>query len=290
MLVTTELAPVGLPVAEPSCNTRELAFLPDPETASEVVRASLAYAKCIAESYQQLYPESKPEYFELCGGAVVYISSTSPLTHLIGFGITEPVTVKDVAFLSQYFQDRGLPFRIRVTPFTHPSLYECLAGKQFKASDVTFMMARKLSTSRTTSNIPGLRIDAIKSEATWMEAFARGYCNGNLDPESERLGRTLFHAKGSQVIGAWLDGQVTGVGILTIVDNLATLNAACTLPEYRNMGIQKALIESRMAIAAQNGIKMVMARVSPGTVSQRNFEKLGFHIGYQAMLLEEIPK
>ena len=289
MLVTSELAPVGLSVPDVSC-TKDLAFLPDPETASEVVRASLAYAKCIAESYHRLYPESKPEYFELCGGAVVYVSSTSPLTQLIGFGITEPVTAKDIAFLSQYFQDRGLPFRIRVTPFTHPTLYECLAGKQFKASDVTFMMARKLNARPTASKIPGLKIDVIKNEAMWMAAFGRGYCNGNMDPESERLGRTLFHAKGSQVIAAWVDGQVTGVGILTMVDNLATLNAACTLPEYRNLGIQKALIESRMAIAVQHGIKMVMARVSPGTVSQRNFEKLGFRIGFQAMLLEEIVK
>ena len=48
---------------------------------------------------------------------------------------------------------------------------------------------------------------------------------------------------------------------LTIVDNLATLNADCTFPEHRNMGIQKALVESRMAIVAQNGIKM--ARVYP---------------------------
>ena len=289
MLVTTELAPVGLPAAGVSC-TKEPAYSPDPETASEVVRASLAYAKCICESYQHLYPESKPEYFELCGGAVVFVSSTSPFTQLIGFGITEPVRPEDIALLRQYFQDRGVPLRIRVTSFTHPSLFECFAGKQFKASDFTFMMARKVSTSRPFPKIPGLDIDLIKSEATWMDAFSRGYCNGNLDPESERLGRTLFHAKGSQVIGAWVDGQVTGVGILTMFENLATLNAACTLPEYRNVGIQKALIESRMAIAAQNGIKMVMARVSPGTVSQRNFEKLGFHIGYQSMLLEEIAK
>ncbi len=131
MLVTSKLAPVGLSVPDVPC-TKEPAFLPDPETAAKVVRASLAYAKCIAESYQQLYSESKPEYFELCGGAVVFVSSTSPLTQLIGFGITEPVTAKDIAFLSQYFKDRVLPFRIRVTPLTHPSLMNALPENNSK--------------------------------------------------------------------------------------------------------------------------------------------------------------
>ena len=52
MLVTSELAPVGLSFGR--SRTEEPDFLPDPETASEVVWASLAYAKCIAESYQAL--------------------------------------------------------------------------------------------------------------------------------------------------------------------------------------------------------------------------------------------
>ena len=87
-------------------------FQPDPETIKQVVQGSMTYAKYLVASHKKLFPDSKAECFEMCGGVVVYVSSTSPLTQLIGFGVTKQVLPTDFAFLRQYFHERGLPLRM----------------------------------------------------------------------------------------------------------------------------------------------------------------------------------
>ena len=264
-------------------------FQPDPETIKQVVQGSMTYAKYLVASHKKLFPESKAECFEMCGGVVVYVSSTSPLTQLIGFGVTKQVLPTDFAFLRQYFHERGLPLRIRVTQFTQPSLIECLAGKQFKTSDFTFMLARRLDLPFNKSSHPGIEIKPIENERLWLNTFAAGHCEGKLDEETEDLARTFFHAERSQILGAWVNGEIAGAAMVTFTEKIAAFNAACTLPAFRGMGIQKALIEHRMDLAVKNGLNLAMSRISPGSISHRNYTKLGFNIGYFTMLLEEIP-
>jgi GNAT superfamily N-acetyltransferase len=263
-------------------------FQPDPETVKQVIKGSLVYAKYMVESHKKLFPNSQPEYFEMCGGAVVFVSPTSPLTQLIGFGVTQPVLPEDIAFLKKYFQDRGVPLRIRVTQFTHPSLFECFAGRKYKTTDFTFMLSRTVEKDFIPTRHPNIEVRPIENEQLWVKTFADGHCDGKLDEQTEQLARTLFHAAGSQVLGAWVDGEIAGVAMLSSTGGVEVLNAACTLPAFRNRGIQKAFIEHRLAIAAKHGSNLAMTRVSPGSTSHRNYMKLGFHIGYFTMLLEEL--
>jgi predicted acetyltransferase len=61
---------------------------------------------------------------------------------------------------------------------------------------------------------------------------------------------------------------------------VALLAGACTIPEYRNRGAQRALLQARLRYGAERGCDLAMMVAAPGSASQRNAERQGFRIAY----------
>ncbi|NDD65105.1 MAG: GNAT family N-acetyltransferase, partial [Acidobacteria bacterium] len=85
---------------------------------------------------------------------------------------------------------------------------------------------------------------------------------------------------GSLSFVAEIDGQPVGTAGLSIVDGVALLTGASTLPEFRRRGVQRRLLEARLADAAARGCQLAMVCALPGSASQRNAERAGFRIAY----------
>ena len=51
-----------------------------------------------------------------------------------------------------------------------------------------------------------------------------------------------------------------------------------TLPAFRRQGVQCALIEARLAMAAQAGCDLAIVTADPGSSSGRNAERMGFQL------------
>ena len=68
--------------------------------------------------------------------------------------------------------------------------------------------------------------------------------------------------------------------MLFIYEDVAILAGASTIPEGRRQGAQLALLDARLNYAAEHGCKIAIMGASPGSQSQRNAEKNGFHIAY----------
>ena len=79
---------------------------------------------------------------------------------------------------------------------------------------------------------------------------------------------------------AWIDGVAVAAGALAIHDGVALLAGAATLPQWRGRGAQRALLEHRLAVAAEAGCDLATMGASPGSASQRNAERHGFRIAY----------
>jgi GNAT superfamily N-acetyltransferase len=79
---------------------------------------------------------------------------------------------------------------------------------------------------------------------------------------------------------AELDGRPIAAGGLAIHNGVALLAGASTIPEWRHMGAQRALLESRLEFAANAGCDLAMICAEPGSASQRNAERQRFRIGY----------
>jgi GNAT superfamily N-acetyltransferase len=79
---------------------------------------------------------------------------------------------------------------------------------------------------------------------------------------------------------AEVDGQMIAAGALCIGEGVALLAGACTIPEWRKQGAQRALLENRLRYGALQGCDLAMMVAAPGSASQRNAQRQGFHIAY----------
>jgi len=67
---------------------------------------------------------------------------------------------------------------------------------------------------------------------------------------------------------------------VSIQRGIFALFGAGTLPEFRNRGIQTALLRTRLKAAAQAGCEYAVVITRGGTISERNCLRLGFRIAY----------
>ena len=92
--------------------------------------------------------------------------------------------------------------------------------------------------------------------------------------------RVVAAAKGAKGFLAYLDGQPIANAVLWSHEGVALFGGACTVPEARKQGAQRALFETRTNAALDQGCDLAVLCAQPGSTSQRNAERQGFRIAY----------
>ncbi|MGC4046340.1 MAG: GNAT family N-acetyltransferase [Armatimonas sp.] len=77
---------------------------------------------------------------------------------------------------------------------------------------------------------------------------------------------------------AEIEGKPVGMASFPVANGVGFMGTAGVLPEYRRRGVQKALIQRRLADAPALGCDLVLAGGSPGSTTYRNFERAGFRL------------
>ena len=76
------------------------------------------------------------------------------------------------------------------------------------------------------------------------------------------------------------NGSLAGGAGLRVVDGIAQFAGAATAPAHRRKGIQNALLAVRLADAANQGCDLAIVITRPGSKSQQNAQRQGFHLLY----------
>ena len=87
------------------------------------------------------------------------------------------------------------------------------------------------------------------------------------------------------------DGKIvaTGAGLIIPEHKIVALFGAGTLKPYRGRGLQTAILQRRLEVAAQAGCEYAVIVTQGGTTSMRNAERLGFTLAYsKATLIKEL--
>ncbi len=77
---------------------------------------------------------------------------------------------------------------------------------------------------------------------------------------------------------AYVEGQPAALGVLHMADGAASMANALTVPALRNRGCQTALLYHRIREAALRGCDLLVSQCTPGSSSQRNQLRVGFHV------------
>ena len=83
------------------------------------------------------------------------------------------------------------------------------------------------------------------------------------------------------------DGLMAGGASFRLAAGIAQLTGAATAPAHRRRGVQTALLSARPADAAAAGCDVAVVTTQPGSKSQQNVQRRGFHLLYTRAIFGE---
>ncbi|MBV8859515.1 MAG: GNAT family N-acetyltransferase [Acidobacteria bacterium] len=230
-------------------------------------------------------PESGACWTEVAGAYAMFDAVESPITQTFCLGLFETPSDSDFERLEEFFKERGAPAYHEVSPLADPATFQLLNGRGYEPFEFTSVMFRPLGTSaraaaRQDSGV-SVRLAGPDDYELWAQTAARGW--GEFEGLGDfMLGLSRVSARREAGLSflAELDGRPVATGALSIWEGVALLAGASTVPEARRRGAQLALLDARLAYAAEHGCDLAMMCAQPGSGSQRNAERHGFRIAY----------
>ena len=195
---------------------------------------------------------------------------------VIGFGASDALHLNDL--LSWYRRD-GLSCSILVNyGEMNPSLFRqfVAAGLVSNGSGTTIAWMNSATPDQPSSGLV-IRESLVEERESYLDLFARCFPDR---PEEDPNYRAIQWAEDAYPNGkryiAELDGLPVGFASMPVIDGVAICGTAGTFPEFRRRGIQRCLIERRIADSAAMGCSLLLGGADLGSTPHRNFLRCGF--------------
>jgi GNAT superfamily N-acetyltransferase len=207
-------------------------------------------------------------------GGVVVISTRDDPDHFWNkaVGFTEPVTATLVDEVVAFLRAEG-PARaaLQIVPELLPPDWDEICS----AHGLTpgGKLARLATTTVQATGRTHLRIERITDYEHWAATVFTAF--GMSDKFAPILVDVSRANPDYRSFGAWDGDKLVGVGSVYIRDDVAYMNTGATLAEYRNHGVQSALIAARLREAS--GCRMFVTDTSAEpNPSLSNMRRAGF--------------
>jgi len=217
-------------------------------------------------------------------GAAANIN-TLAFNRVIGLGMGEPATESEVDEIIAFYRDADARrFFIQLSPFAEPQgLPEILQAKGFQYYNNWVKFYREIEPLPQANS--RLRVEQI--DADRAEIFAKLIVSAfEWQAEVKPLITVPVGRAGWKHYLAYDGDRAVACAALFIRGEYATLAFAATLPEYRGLGAQSALITRRFRDAAKAGCRWMFTETAEETLQRpaasfRNMLRHGFEIAYK---------
>lgn len=211
-------------------------------------------------------------------------------------GLDGPVEASTIDAIEAWYAGLGAsakPAKIDLSPVAHSSLGAELGRRGYRpAFWDSVLICEPNDDAPPMDSIASERASAADALA-WGELLTTCFTAGG-PPEDlhERMPEKLagfVHAEGASCFFATIDGQRVGGGMMGVVDGVALLHAAGTLPAFRGRGVQAELLRARIAEAHAQGCGLCCAQADPNNfASLRNMQRAGFEVVLSRVCMEQL--
>jgi len=273
----------------------------DAALAARIDRAEGRMCAQVADSVRASKPSSAPFVRPISGGEAVYVGPSSPLNKVIGLCLDRDLDIGALQRIEREWSARGEPVRIELSVLADPSVGSVLTDRGYRLHGFENVLGLRLGAEREGLEISGVTVETV-TDATlraWIEIAVEAFMNldgtGSVPPDAfQREQLTEVFEETIGVPGfiryvARVEGEPVGGAAMRIDGDLAQLAGAGTLPHARGRGVQKALLQRRLADAAAAGCTLAVITTAPGTRSQDNAMRHGFELLYARAILVRPP-
>jgi len=229
------------------------------------------------------------------GGVLARGAPGTWINACFGAGLDAPIGAAELDHLIDVHSRAGVEPRIELAPFVHESTLAALADARFVVRGFDNILVRTIDASEDGARctLPeGVAIEVVdRSNPAEVDRFVRlslaGFAVASTDvaePSLESMRRAM-QIPGTTAIVAQCDGEPVGAAAMEVCGEVACLFGASVAPEARGRGIQRAMLQWRLRIAAENGVRFVTIGSRPGETTERNVRRLGFTLAYMRTTL-----
>lgn len=247
-------------------------------------RAEARSNAAFIESHNRLDPGFGASWLEIGGTYALFDGVESPMTQTFGLGIFGEATNENLDKIEAFFQERNAHVIHEVSPIADPSILPLLNERGYNPIELSSILYRE--TDSAVEEHPNreisTRVVSVDEAELWAKTSAAGW-TGEHESLSEfmlNFGLISAQCEGAYPFLAEFEGEAISTGMLFVHDDVALLAGASTVPESRNRGAQGALLSARLKFAKENGCTLAVMGAAPGSQSQSNAQKRGFHIAY----------
>lgn len=234
-----------------------------------------------------------PEHREIAGGVMGRGVPGLWYNYAVNVAMHGPISAAEFDELLHYYIPNRIEPRIEVAPYVDPSLIALCRTHGFVVAGFETVLFRPVE-SRPASNPSAITIERVpKDDAARLRdlAIRSIVCFSSPDhtPSDAEIAGFLasVHQPDTILLEARIDGQSAGLAAMEAGPEVAALFGASTWPQFRRRGVQAALIEARMALAAQHGARIATIGSRPGVATERNVRRVGFQVAYTKMALSK---
>jgi ribosomal protein S18 acetylase RimI-like enzyme len=232
----------------------------------------------------------------VAGGIASFAGEGSPYNKVTGMGFDGIPTADELESIEHGFSVRGAPTQVELAHLADPAIGEMLTDRGYRLESFENVLGQSLDEPESAVPLPG--IDLRPSPDDEYEAWLAVMADAAAHPDTQGLAwheefpRAIYEqamrdgaAAGIRRYAAIREGSIAGGAELRFVDGIAQFAGAATAPAHRRRGIQNALLSLRRTEAFAEGCDLAVIVVQPGSKSQQNAQRRGFHLLYTRAVL-----
>ncbi|HSD10949.1 MAG TPA: GNAT family N-acetyltransferase [Candidatus Binatia bacterium] len=258
--------------------------------------AIAAERSTFADGMAALCAEVGVGWLPVAGGRAIFTGAGLFSNRALAMGLRGPVSHDEVETVETFYAARGVPSEIEIASMVDRSLLGLLSQRGYRLVRFRNIYAQALDpreASGAAQAMPSRAAEIHEVDASTAAAWSTTLLDGfgyTRDADRERVETWNRMVRSLPVVTALvavIDGALVGAASVMILGSTAVLGGAATLPAFRRRGVQRTLIEARLAVAKSAGCELAIVTADPGSSSGRNAERTGFqlicnHIGMRA--------
>lgn len=233
------------------------------------------------------------------GGLAAWTEAGSPLNKVVGLGFA-PVDPAAWRGIELEHDRRGVALHVELSTLGDPAVATFLCECGHRLVGVENVLGRALMSPAPTPLAPaGITIELCSDLPRWLEVMVTGFAEpdtqGVASHQSfdravlERVIGDFAAAAGMLLFLARSGGVPAGAAAIRVHAGVAQMCGAATLPAFRRRGVQTALVQRRLMVAAERGAELCVMTTQPGSRSMQNACRQGFSLLYARNVLARPP-
>jgi GNAT superfamily N-acetyltransferase len=249
--------------------------------------AIAAERSAFAEGMSSFRAEAGVGWLPVAGGRAIFTGVDFFSNRALAMGLRGPVSQEEVESVETFYRLRGVPSEIEIASMVDPTLLRLLNERGYQIARFRNIYGRALHSRESSADAAARPSSAARihevdatTTAAWSTVLIDGF-GYTREADRSRVdtwNHMVRSRPGVTALVAVIDGAPVGAANVMVLGSAAVLGGAATLPAFRRRGVQRALIESRLAVAARAGCELAIVTADPGSSSGRNAERAGFHL------------